>query len=164
MLKVVGSTVAPPWDSEVSRGDRFSLDRQSPIEILSLDSTDSTLVDSPRWNDSLFLQFLRSPSPDTGAPSRDDEDDDDDEEEKSHVAPASDMPPTSANAGKGSRDDQKTNTPPEGLSEISIRLRVKPDPPSAPPRTKIVLRCPARKRLQQRTQRRRRKTKSAPEE
>lgn len=120
----------PPWDGEVSRGDRFSLDRQSPTEISSLDSTDSTLVDSPRWDDSLFLQFLRSPSPQSRTPTREN---DEDNEEKSHVAPTSDMLTTSANAGKEPQDDQRISAPPEGLSKIKIRLLVKPDPPPAPP-------------------------------
>ena len=145
---------APPCHGEVNHWDRLSVDWKSPTETSSLDSTDSTLIDSPRWDDSLFSHFLRSPSPDGERTSQDDDDDDDDEQ-KNNCAPDSDVPPSSANVGMASWGDQTIDALPGGLNKVSIRLRVKPDPPPALPRTNIVLRCPARKRQQQRTQRRR---------
>lgn len=135
---------APPWDSEVSRGDRFSLDRQSPIETSSLDSPDSSLVDSPRWDDSLFHHFLRSPSPESG---RSAEDNADEEGQKENGVPEYSRLSSSADAEKV-RNDQPTEPPSEKPNRIRIRLRVKPEPPPAPPATKVFLRLPARKRPQ----------------
>ena len=142
---------ALPWDGHVHHEDHFNRDLKTSIEILSLSSTDSILVNSLQWDDSFMWQFLRSPSPDSGRTSQDDE-----EELKSNSTPDSDIRPSSANAGTVLPDDQRIDAPSEGLNKVRIRLRVKPEPATALPRRKIILRCAARKRQLQRTRRCRR--------
>ena len=142
--------VASLWESEMTYGDCLNSDLMSSTETSLLDSTDSTLVNSPRWKDDLFGQCIRSPSPESerileDKPFR-----------EYGGATNSSAPPTSADARKESRGLQRTHQPPKGLNKVSIRLRPLP----VQSKTKIVLRCLARKRRQRQRQVQRRGRKS----
>lgn len=59
---------SPPWDDGEPTANWFDLDHKSPTAI---SSRDSTLLDSPRYDENLFSQLLRSPSPDRVSTSTD---------------------------------------------------------------------------------------------
>ena len=135
---------APPLDGGESRWfvDEVDLGQRSPIE---LQSCDSTLIDSPRSDDSLFSQFIHSPSPDRVSTSTD-------AKQRSINAPDSNLPLRDTDQDRITWHDQGTDQPLEARNKIRIRLRVKP------PKITIALRCAAPKSKQQGAQRRPRKT------
>ena len=138
--------MALPGEGEVIHGDPLDLDLVSPKEISLFDSTDSTLANSPQWDDCLFAQFVRSPSPESGRTLQDEPVTQ--EIQDGRGVPDSDVHLSSASAGKGPRAGQGIDAPPVKLNKVSIRLRVQPKPPPVLSETKMVLRLPVGKRRQ----------------
>ena len=157
-LALIDEHVSPPHASSdpspLKEADVMGFGAQSNFNDTSsakspVDSDDSTLLNSPVWNDSLFDQYLRSPSPAGGAALVNDQTQED-------MKPESGLDPTrlpDVNFGDGAFDTQKPN---DARRKISIRLRLGVEPTPAPPATKIVLRCAT----QQRKGQHERKTKS----
>lgn len=124
--------------------DQVDLDHMSPVELWSCDST---LIDSPPYDDSLFSQFMRSPSPDCVSISTD-------AKQGAINAPDSDLLSSNTDQDRIVWHDQEPCHPREACNKIRIHLQVKP------PKTTITLRCSAPKSKQQGA-RRPRRTKSA---
>ena len=120
--------------------DKLDLDHVSPVE---LQSCDSTLIDSPRCDDGLFSQFLRSPSPDYVSIPRD-------ADHGLTKAPDSGLSSGDTDQDRIAWHNQKTEHTLEAGNKIRIHLRVKP------PKTTIALRCTAPKSKQQGARRPRR--------
>ena len=123
--------------------DKLDLDHVSPVEFRSCDST---LVDSPRCDDSLFSQFIRSPSPDCVSTSTD-------AKHGGSKAPDSGRLSSDSDQDRIAWHDQRTDRPLEASNKVRISLRVKPS------KTTITLHCSAPKSKQQGA-RRPRRTKS----
>jgi hypothetical protein len=109
---------------------------------------DSTLIGCSRYEDSIFSQFIRPPSPDRVSTSTD-------ARQSGIDAPDPNLSSSDADQGRITRHDQGTDQPLEARNKMRIRHRVKP------PKTTIALRCAVPKSKQQGAQRRPRKTKSA---
>ena len=102
-------------------------------------SCDSTLVDSPQWEESFLSQFIRSPSPDrVSSPA-------DTEEQASNVHDT-EFPSADAERDTMTGHDRQTGQPSEEHDKIRIRLRLKP------PKITIALRRPGYKTKRQRLQ------------
>ena len=147
-LAVIDEHVSLPHaasdSSPLKEADEMGVGSQStfnntPSAKSPIDSDDSTLLNSPVWNDSLFDQYLRSPSPEGGAALVNDQTQED-------MKPESWLDPTrlpDVNFGDGAFNTQKPN---DAGGKINIRLRLGVEPTPAPPATKIVLRCATQQR------------------
>ena len=124
--------------------DKLELDHVSPVEFRSCDSTP---VDSPRCSDSLFSQFMHSPSPDCVSVSTDAKHGGTNPRNSGRLSSDSDQ-------DRNAWHDQETDHPLEASNKIRIHLRVKP------PKISIALHCSPPKSKQQGA-RRSRRTKSA---
>ncbi|KAL8653931.1 MAG: hypothetical protein Q9210_001803 [Variospora velana] len=113
--------------------DKIDLDHVSAVELRSCAST---LIDSPRCDDSLFSQFLRSPSPDCVSISID-------ANHGSTNALDSGLFSGDTDQDRIAWQEQETGHPVEAGNKIRIHLRVKPS------KTTITLRCSAPKSKQQ---------------
>ena len=136
---VASSTPASPSESrlpeeaaEVTCRAQFNLDYILPAGTSSLDSTESTLLNSLTWDESLFDQYLHSPSPEVESSLMDEKMQRD---LKPDSEPNQGLAPSGANVGNCFCNAQK---PEAASSKIHIRLRVEPIP--ALSKTKIILR------------------------
>ena len=133
------SDPSPLKEADVMGFGAQSKFNDTPSAKSPIDSDDSTLLNSPVWNDSLFDQYLRSPSPEGGPALVNDQTQED-------MKPESGLDPTrllDVNFGDGAFNTQKPN---DAGGKISIRLRLGVEPTPAPPATKIVLRCATQQR------------------